>query len=217
MDAEKAAKELTVIRQLIERPVRYSTASGLSGILAGLIALAGAWFDYYITPRLAQYLYDADPEAMASVADWVFIIAAGVWAIVFVAAFLATIILTRIRERKQGMPAWSPIKWKILRTIALPFLAGVGLTFVIYAQWFSTHSFMQQSLIPAIWMLFYGMALWQLGEFSIREIRILGVAFVAAGLVTAAVLQHRPFACLAATFGGFHIIYGVIVWIRHGG
>ena len=217
MDAQKAANELTVIRQLMERPVRYSTASGLSGLFAGLAALAGAWFDYHITPRIAQVLYDADPETLASAEDWEFIVAAGVWAAVFGVAFLATIILTRIRERKQGMPFWSPVKWKILRTIALPFLACVGLTFAMYYRWTLPHAFPQWHLAPSIWMLFYGVALWQLGEFSIREIRLLGVAFVLAGIATAACLQDYPFQCLAATFGGFHIVYGVIVWMRHGG
>lgn len=217
MDAQKAAKELTVIRQLIERPVRYSTASGLSGVLAGLAALAGVWFDYTITPRIAERLYEADPETLASALDWEFIVAAGVWAVVFGVAFLATIILTRIRERRQGMPFWSAIKWKILRTIALPFVAGVGLTFALYLQWLSPHNFNQVGLIPAVWMLFYGLALWQFGEFSVAEIRVLGVAFVLAGLVTATSLQGYPFHCLGATFGGFHIVYGVAVWIRHGG
>ncbi len=34
MDSDRAAQEIRIIRQLMERPVRYSTMSGLSGILA---------------------------------------------------------------------------------------------------------------------------------------------------------------------------------------
>jgi len=216
MDAQKAADELTVIRQLMERPVRSSTASGVSGIIAGLAALAGAAAEKYLSPRLADHL--AERGELMSSWDWVFIIGAGIWAAVFCVAFVGVVVLTRIRERRQGMPFWSPVKRRVLRTILPPFVAGCGLTVAIYYQWIGPYSTDQPYLIPAIWMLFYGLALWQVGEFSIPEVRLLGAAFIAAGIVSAAVLQWwYPYECLGATFGGFHIAYGVVVWTRHGG
>ncbi len=84
----------------------------------------------------------------------------------------------------------------------------------------------QFSLIPAIWMTFYGVALWQIGEFAVGELRVLGTAFILAGLIAAALFQHTilgmaadatSYWTLGITFGGFHIVYGTIVWIRHGG
>jgi hypothetical protein len=65
------------------------------------------------------------------------------------------------------------------------------------------------------------------GEFSVVEMRVMGAAFVLAGLATAAFCQFRvpfdlcynyaPYWTLGITFGGFHIIYGLVVRIRHGG
>ena len=49
MDDATALEELKVIRSLMERPVKYSTQSGLAGILAGIIALAGMFADMYIS------------------------------------------------------------------------------------------------------------------------------------------------------------------------
>ena len=43
MTAQQAAEHLRVIRELMERPVRDTTRSGLAGILAGLLALAGCF------------------------------------------------------------------------------------------------------------------------------------------------------------------------------
>lgn len=214
MDAQKAADELTVIRQLMERPVRSSTASGVSGIIAGLAALAGAAADKYLSPRLAEHL--AERSELTSTWDWVLIIGAGIWAVVFCVAFVGVVILTRIRERRQGMPFWSPVKRRVLRTILPPFIAGCGLTVAIYYQWIYGYNPGQSYLIPAVWMLFYGLALWQVGEFSIPEVRLLGAAFIAAGIASA-VVQWYPYESLGATFGGFHIVYGVVVWTRHGG
>jgi hypothetical protein len=66
-------------------------------------------------------------------------------------------------------------------------------------------------------MLFYGVACWQVGGFSLGEIRIMGAAFILAGIVSAGWLQPYPYWALGFTFGGFHIVYGIVVWIRHGG
>lgn len=206
MDTDKAAGELKVIRQLMERPIRYSTMSGLSGVLAGCAALAGLALDLHFWSNLTP--------ARAMVAN-IF-----VWGGVFMAALAATLILTRMRERKRGMPFWSPVKRRILMTILPPFVAAIGLTFIIACRYLDTggsDSIYQGYLIPAVWMLFYGVTLWQLGAFSPIEVRMLGVAFIAAGLAAAAFAQWYPYCTMGVTFGGFHIVYGIIVWIRHGG
>ena len=223
MDTLKAAEELKVIRQLMERPIRYSTQSGLAGIIAGCAALAGLAADWHFWCRY-------DPETSM----WINM---GVWAGVFLAALAGVLVLTRLRELKQSMPFWSSIKKRILLTILPPFVAGVGLTLAIMYRWYDGIGPNQWGLIPAIWMLFYGIALWQLGEFSPREVCFLGAAFIIAGLIAGAFFQYNipgittplegytlgfqegaaPYFTLGVTFGGFHIVYGVIVWIRHGG
>ena len=212
MNADKAAENLAAIRQLMERPIRYSTMSGLSGIFAGGAALAGLAVDSQVC---ANY---RPREAM-----WMNMI---VWAGVFVAALMCSAVLTHVRERRQGMPFWSPIKRRILMTILAPFICGVGLTAAIMYRWYIGEGPNQWGLIPALWMTFYGVALWQVGSFSIGELRAMAVAFILAGLLTAWRYQYAipgaepgtaPYWTLGVTFGGFHIVYGVAVWIRHGG
>lgn len=202
MDANRAAEELKVIRSLMERPVRYSTQSGLAGIVAGCAALAGVGLDAKVC------------EWSPASALWINM---GVWAAVFLVAFAGTVVLTRLRERRQGMPAWSPIKRRILVTILPPFVAGVGLTAAIVFRHVVDMGPNEWGLIPAVWMLFYGLACWQLGEFSIIEVRVMGAAFIGAGLVAAAMFQASPYGALGITFGGFQVVYGLVVWRRHGG
>jgi hypothetical protein len=204
MNADKAAEELKVIRQLMERPVRYSTMSGLSGILAGTAALAGLALDWRVSE-----VYRDDPRTAMR-------LCLAVWAGVFATAFAGVVVLTRLREIRQGMPFWSPAKRRILMTILPPFIAGVGLTLAIACRWYASGGPNQWGLIPAIWMLFYGVACWEVGGFSLFEIRIMGAAFIAAGLI-AGWLQPDPYWAIGVTFGGFHMVYGVAVWARHGG
>jgi hypothetical protein len=214
MDADRAASELKVIRQLMERPVRYSTMSGLSGILAGLVTLGGLEADAMVCARYGEHTKTMLLNLV-------------VWACVFLVALAGTLGLTRLRELRQGMPFWSPIKTRILKTILPLFVGGAGLTAAIMYRWYMEVGPNQFGLIPAIWMISYGIACWQVGEFSIREMRIMGAAFVLAGLATAAFFQftipclghpgQAPYWTLGITFGGFHILYGLAVWIRHGG
>ncbi len=202
MEADKAAVELKVIRELMERPVRYSTMSGLSGILAGGAALLGVGLDIYLRGLLA--VEDVLAASMC------------VWMGVLVAAFLSATILTRLRERKQDMPFWSSVKKRILLTILPPFVAAVVLTLAIVWRHQGGLDECEWGLIPAIWMLFYGVALWQVGESSVIDVRILGAAFMLSG-AAAGFVVGQPHWTLGITFGGYHIVYGIFVWVRHGG
>ncbi|MFP4139176.1 MAG: hypothetical protein ACOCWV_00215 [Planctomycetota bacterium] len=217
MDSRRAADELKVIRHLMERPVRYTTQSGLAGVLAGCAALLGLGADAFVSRR-----YDPRHATLANLL---------IWGGVFVVAFLAAVICTRLRERKEDMPFWSAAKKRIAMTILPPFVAGVGLTLAIVYHWWAGDGPNMWGLIPAIWMTFYGVACWQVGEFSTTELRWLGGAFVLSGLV-AAVLPHAgpvpvlaemgreiemPYFTVGLTFGGYHLLYGIIVWMRHGG
>ena len=206
MNADKAAEELKVIRQLMERPVRYSTMSGLSGVLAGAAAIGGLAVDWHLWTRL-------EPNAAL-------VINVFVWGGVFMAALVATLVLPRLREKRLGMPFWSPVKRRILVTILPPFLAAIGLTLAIVVRFGvsgGSDALHQGYLIPAIWMLFYGVALWQVGQFSPLEVKLLGACFIAAGLATATFGASYPYYAMGITFGGFHVTYGVVVWVRHGG
>jgi hypothetical protein len=203
MDLENATRELRVIRQLMERPVRYSVTSGASAILAGACALVGLALDWWV-----WCTYDSITTMWINLA---------VWGGVFAAAFAGVVVLTRIRERKQGMPFWSPVKTRILLTIAPPFVVGVGLTAAIIFRWYYGIGPNEWGLIPSIWMACYGLALWQVGDFSVAEVRLLGVAFILAALGTAGYWQYSPYWTLGVSFGGFHIAYGAIVAARHGG
>ena len=71
-------------------------------------------------------------------------------------------------------------------------------------------------MIPPLWMACYGLACWQVSEFGPGELRVMGVAFMASSVI-AVFLPEYPYLILGLTFGGYHIVYGMVVWIRHGG
>jgi hypothetical protein len=209
MDAQRAAEELKVIRALMERPIRFSTMSGLSGIIAGAAALAGLAVDYPVWA-----------EATDATLDHAMYTSGIIWGCVFVVALASVVLLTWRREKAQGMGRfWTPVKFRILRTILPPFLAGLGLTAAIVLRVWSAPSSDLWMLLAPLWMALYGLALWQVGQFSVPPIGAMGAAFIVAAVVSALSpgLAQNPVLTMGLTFGGFHIVYGVVVWVRYGG
>jgi len=88
MKAERAAEELTVIRQLMERPIRVSTMSGLSAILAGLAALAGCRADAFVCAT-----WPSEDAFWINLLVW-----AGVFAVAFVGFHIVYGIVVWIRH-----------------------------------------------------------------------------------------------------------------------
>ena len=178
MDPQHAADELRTIRELMERPIRYSDderAVGHPG-RAGRPG-RGAGRQFHLRPIQPG---DGLPGQQPGLAG------------AFLTPPASTLALTRIREKRQGLAGWSSVKRRILLTILPPFVAGVGLTCAIVYRWSGHDGPNQWGLIPAIWMGFYGVALWQVGEFSIAPLRVMGAAFVLAALATAAFWQAWP-------------------------
>ena len=195
MTPEQAAEHLRVIRDLMERPIRNTTRSGLSGIVAGVLALGGC----AATWRLADGAPTEPTVALGLV-----------WLGVLVSAAGIDLLLTWRRAAKLGQAYWKRGQRQTALAIAPGFVIGGLMTGLLVR--YQGHEF-----IPFFWMVFYGMAVWSVGLFSVVEVKVLGAAFLAAGVLGLVFWVAHPLAAMAVSFGGFHLLYGAVVWARHGG
>lgn len=199
--AGEAEEHLRVIRQAMERSTKHSTLSGLSGVIVGLLALAG----YALTRDVVLNAPD-----MASRARFL-----GVWGVVVVLALLTDYLLTKRRAARVGKKAFSPLGKHLARAAAPGFLASLAVS-IFYA----IHPELLGAYIFGIWMLCYAGSLLSVGMFSLREVSVLGWAFMAAGAITLLLpvdgFVIGPRGMMAVTFGGFHIAYGVGMAYRYG-
>jgi hypothetical protein len=117
MENEKAFEELKIIRALMERPIRYSTLSGKSAVLAGLAALAGTAADWWVW-------LSTPPENFAAA-----LLASGaIWLGVLAVAATGTVLLSWQIEKPRGLPFWTSIKRRILATVLPVFAASLCMT-----------------------------------------------------------------------------------------
>src|SRR5688572_7631433 len=114
---------LTEIRDLMERSSRFISLSGLSGVFAGLYALAGAYAAYkYLNLDGLGFLSSShivslhDPDTMK------FLIADA--AIVLVLAVGTGIFLTTVKAAKDGNSIFDSTAKKLIVNLSIPLITG---------------------------------------------------------------------------------------------
>ena len=75
----------------------------------------------------------------------------------------------------------------------------------------------QFTALPGCWLLLYGAAAATGGAFSVRIVPILGLCFMALGVVAFAVPAAWGHWFMAAGFGGLHIGFGLVIARKYGG
>jgi hypothetical protein len=116
---EKHFEDLHEIRSLMERSGRFISLSGLSGICAGVFALAGAfvtWRHFGFDTLRSELIFRTADENIWFLAE----VAASVLVLSFIAGFFFT---TR-NAKKKGEKIWDATSRYLLINLAIPLAAG---------------------------------------------------------------------------------------------
>lgn len=202
-DAREAEENLRVIRDLMERSTKYSTFSGLSGVLAGTASITGCIVTHLLQRRFPDPASFRIPFLLT-------------WSLVILCAIGGDFLLTKRRATRVGKRIVS----RLGKQMVIASAPGLG-TGALLTLYFLSHNLLAD--IFPMWMLAYGIAVCAVGLFSQREVSWLGAAFLAAGTITLLLplfgltaLPALGLIMMAVTFGGFHIVYGIAVSRRDG-
>lgn len=197
---EEARENLRVIRQTMERSTKYSTLSGLSGVLIGLSAIISV----VVTSRLLHARADAHQSAQGIYPQLSLL-----WLVELMLAVGIEFAWNKRRARHIGKWVASPLGAHIIVAALPAFVGALALT-----AFFALHG--MAALVWGIWMLTYGLAICAVGLFSVRPVSYLGAAFVLAGAITLLLPTQWQLFMMGLTFGGFHIVYGALMGRKHG-
>ncbi len=204
MEKEKHLQDLKEIRSLMEKSSRFISLSGMSGVMAGIYALIGAYFanDYFhSTMQSAEYI----PYFfhMPSFYAFYFIVAG----LVLFFSLATGIFLTARRAKRKGQKIWDKVALRMLVNVGFPLVVGgIFCIAMLYHR--------EEAMIAPTMLIFYGLGLINGSKFTISDIRILGVVEVILGLI-AAFFIRRGIYFWALGFGVMHIVYGIYMWWKY--
>lgn len=185
---DRAIDDLRFIRETMERSASFTHVSGIGVVSMGGIAL------------LASLIAAQSPSVMWWIGTWL--------ATAVTSLGLVAIAMTR-KSRAAGMPLLSGPGRKFTWNVIPPLLVGGVLT-VVFLQGGLT------GLLPGAWLLLYGTGVVTGGSYSVRVVPLMGITFMLLG-TAALLLPTAGNVFMAAGFGGIHIVFGAIIWRKHGG
>lgn len=204
MEQEKYIQDIKEIREMMDRSGRFISLSGISGVVAGIIALASAFIAYhYIYLDSDYYSFKVVYLSPETIRD-IFLLAL----ITLILSISSIIILTHRTSQKKVQKLLNKHAKLLLLNLAIPLVAG-GLVCII----FILKGYM--GVIAPLTLIFYGLALVNASKYTLHDIQSLGIAQLILGLIG---LYFIAYGLLlwAAGFGILHIIYGIRMHLKYG-
>jgi hypothetical protein len=204
-DVNDYARDLAEIRSIMERSSKFLSLSGWEGIMAGVYALIGAFVVHQVfgfRPDQVHYSFGDMGSGTAGIAELI-----GTAVLVLVMALATAIFFSSRKAQKLGEKAWTPATRRLLYSMAVPLVSG-GI-FILLLVW---HGLL--GLVAPLMLLFYGLALYNAGKYTVDEVKYMGMVQIALGL-TGAVFIEYGLLLWAAGFGVVHIVYGIFMHFRY--
>lgn len=193
---------ISEIRNMMDRSSRFISLSGLAGVFAGVWALCGAAYAFFVLKNL-HYPYEVASEDIQIALIKLFADAM----IVLVLAVSSGIFFTTRKAKRQGESIWDKKILSLIYDMAVPL--GAGGFFCIVLMYYGNFVF----VAPAT-LIFYGIALFTAGNYTQRDIKNLGVVEIVLGCINCFFLGKGLY-FWAFGFGFMHIIYGIVMYFKY--
>lgn len=186
---DRALSDLNFIRDTMERAGTVTSVPGWGGVAMGATALVASWI----------------ASRQASQAEWL-----AVWLAEAVLALgLGGVAMVRKADASRT-PLFTRAGKLFVRSFVPPVFAGAVLTPVFYQAGLTGR-------LPGLWMLMYGAGVTVAGATSVRAVPLLGMSFMAVGVVAFLAPAGWGDWLMALSFGGLQIGFGLLIARKYGG
>jgi len=203
MDSNKYLKDITEIKNIMNRSSRFISLSGLSGVLAGIYALIGAYFANSIIQNIESHSGIKRFLTAFNSIEKLLLIAL----LVITAAVLTGIFLTYKKSKKNGVKLWDISAKRLLLNFLIPLFTGGIYCFAML--WNDVYDY-----IGAATLIFYGLACLNASKYTLGDVRYLGITIIIIGLISAFYTGFGLY-FWALGFGVCHIVYGTLMYFKY--
>lgn len=197
-------QQISDIKVIMERSTRFISLSGLSGVMAGVYALLGAFLAYY------WVYYPNSPIGYRSVYanDTVLMVKLLITAIGVLLFSLVTGVLLAMRKTtKTQTSLWNPTARRFVISLVIPLLVGGLFIMALMLRGYFV-------IVAPASLIFYGLALLNASNHTYSDIKFLGYCQIATGLF-AAFLPGYGLLFWSFGFGVLHIAYGISMYYKY--
>ncbi len=206
MEKSKYLEDISEIKNIMNRSSRFISLSGMSGILAGIFALAGAYLAYMI-------VYESpNPNVIGSdiilSIEQIFdltILGIGV----MILALISGVLLSMRKAKKNGEKIWDTSSQRLIINFLIPLSTGAIVCLIMIQKGLIIY-------VAPLTLLFYGLSCVHASKYTIGGVRYLGITIILIGLI-ATYFTGYGLLFWAIGFGLCHIIYGALMYFKYEG
>ena len=197
-------KDIASIRNMMERSVKFISLSGISGVLAGVYALAGATIAYFMiyypySPFGFRFYYVNEQSVILNL----LIVAA----LALILSIGTGYLLSSRKARKLGTSIWNKPSKQLLTDLLVPLMTGGLFILILLSRGYFV-------VVASACLIFYGLSLIYASRNTYKEIQYLGFTEITLGLLSA-ILPGYGLIFWAIGFGVMHIVYGAVMHFRY--
>lgn len=216
MDANEAQTRMREIQRIMERATLFTLLPGVAAVIGGLMVLAGCAVSYAMIHSLdfADLLHLSINEQIWFCIMWFAIGMSGI--------ILEVYMTTRAAAKHQLKPIDRPMRvaaFSLMPNVIVAMVLTVKFLLPVNAKvWemISTFDFniplepqaAEIQYIVPLWMMLYGTGVYTAGLFSVRAPRVLGIMFIALGVIALLCFPQYGLVAAALSFGLLHIVFG---------
>ncbi len=204
MESKNYHEDLSHIRKMMEQSSRFISLSGLSGVFAGLAALFGVGYVYFVFQRegIDYFAGNRNVFSESLVKELVLI-----GAVILFLAILSGYFFTAKKSKSHNLKIWDKTTKRLLFNFSVPLITGgffcLGLLY--------HHLFVM--IAPAT-LIFYGLALINAEKYTLTDVKYLGYCEIILGLLSLFFLGWG-LVFWAIGFGVLHIVYGIVMYKKY--
>jgi len=206
MEKSKYLEDISEIKNIMNRSSRFISLSGMSGVLAGMFALVGAYLAYMI-------VYESpNPNVIGSdiilSTEQIFdLTILGIS--VMILALISGVLLSMRKAKKNGEKIWDTSSQRLIINFLIPLSTGAIVCLIMIQKGLIIY-------VAPLTLLFYGLSCVHASKYTIGGVRYLGITIILIGLI-ATYFTGYGLLFWAIGFGLCHIIYGALMYFKYEG
>ncbi|MFC6095707.1 hypothetical protein ACFPVY_03535 [Flavobacterium qiangtangense] len=204
MEANKYLNDISEIKNMMNRSSRFISLSGISGILAGIYSLIGAWLAY--NTIYSDTLLMGSYRNLVVTQESIYKLLAIATSVVFL-SLITGIFFSYRKAQKQNEKFWDSSSKRLIINFMIPMVTGgIFILFLIEKEILG--------LVAPLTLLFYGLACVNASKYTLGGVRYLGITMIVLGLISTKFIGYGLL-FWALGFGFCHIFYGAVMYFKY--